>query len=117
MNLLPMVRLVESARMDLSNEKRLQTDLAELLDKAKVTFVRECVLSERDVPDFFLKDGLVIECKLRPAQKMAVYRQLERYALHTRVTGIILASNLSMTLPPLIQGKPATMASLSQGWL
>ncbi len=111
------IGLIESARLDLSDEKRLQADLAAVFTCAGIPFTREMVLSARDIPDFFIEDGTAIECKLRPAQKTAVYRQLQRYASHTEVTRIILATNLSMTLPATINGKPAYMASLSKGWL
>lgn len=108
---------IESFRLDLSDEKRLQADLEVALQAFPWPFEREKNLSSRDIPDFFFASGLVIECKLRPAQKMAVFRQLERYASHQEVTGILLASNLSMTLPEKIHGKPAMTVSLSKGWL
>lgn len=111
------IGLIESARLDLSDEKRLQADLAAVLTGAGIQFTRELVLSARDIPDFFIEDGTTIECKLRHAQKTAVYRQLQRYASHKEVTSIILATNLSMTLPETINGKLAYMASLSKGWL
>ncbi len=111
------IQIIESARLDLSDEKRLQADLAVALTNAGIQFTRESALSAHDIPDFFTEDGIAIECKLRPAQKTAVYRQLQRYASHTEVTSIILATNLSMTLPETINGKPAYMASLSKGWL
>ncbi|MBU2765803.1 hypothetical protein HAP94_06235 [Acidithiobacillus ferrivorans] len=112
-----LILLIESTRLDLSDEKRLQVDLAAVFTGAGIPFTREMVLSARDIPDFFIEDGTAIECKLRPAQKTAVYRQLQRYVSHTEVTRIILATNLSMTLPATINGKPAYMASLSKGWL
>ncbi|MHB8226260.1 MAG: hypothetical protein ACYDCV_12085 [Acidithiobacillus sp.] len=111
------IGLIESARLDLSDEKRLQADLAVVLTNSGIQFTRELVLSARDIPDFLIEGGTTIECKLRPAQKTAVYRQLQRYASHTEVTSIILATNLSMALPATINGKPAYMASLSKGWL
>ena len=111
------VQIIESLRLDLSDEKRLQSDLETALRKAGLSFAREQALSARDIPDFLLQDGIVIECKLRPAQKMAVFRQLDRYAHHPEVRGIVLATNLSMTLPETIREKPAVMASLGKGWL
>ncbi|MHB1641130.1 MAG: PDDEXK family nuclease [Acidithiobacillus sp.] len=115
--MLDIIQLIESARLDLSDEKRLQTDLAAVLAGAGIQFTRERVLSARDTPDFLTSDGIVIECKLRPAQKTAVYRQLQRYASHTEVATIILATNLSMALPATIHDKPAYISSLSKGWL
>ncbi|MEB8474046.1 MULTISPECIES: hypothetical protein [Acidithiobacillus] len=112
-----LIHTIESARLDLSDEKRLQADLEDVLITVGIQFTRERVLSAQDIPDFLTKDGTVIECKLRPAQKMAVYRQLQRYSSHAEVRGILLATNLSMCLPETINGKPTYMASLSKGWL
>ncbi|MEY2335108.1 hypothetical protein AAE485_15040 (plasmid) [Acidithiobacillus ferriphilus] len=111
------IQIIESMRLDLSDEKRLQADLEVALTNAGIQFTRESALSAHDIPDFLTDDGTTIECKLRPAQKTAVYRQLQRYASHAEVTGIVLATNLSMMLPGTINGKPAYMASLSKGWL
>jgi hypothetical protein len=47
----------------------------------------------------------------------AIYRQLERYCLHERVGGILLATNVAMGLPVDIGGKPAAIAHLGRGWL
>lgn len=115
--MLKIVHIIESIRLDLSDEKRLQADLESVLIVEGIRFVRESRLSSSDIPDFLLCDGTVIECKLRPAQKTAVYRQLQRYASHEEVTGIILATNLSMSLPQTIHDKPACMASLGKGWM
>lgn len=111
------IRLIESSRFDLSNEKRVQAGIESVLSSAGFVFTREKQLSAQDIPDFFIEDGTVIECKLRPAQKMKVFKQLARYAGYDNVTSIILASNVSMTLPVLICEKPAFMASISRGWM
>lgn len=112
------VRLLQRHRFDLSTEKHLQEGVQKAFDAAGVSFEREKRLSSTDIPDFFVKGGIVVECKMRKkAKKMEVYRQLSRYAEHKEVTTIILASNLSIGLPAEIQGKPVYSASLSHGWL
>lgn len=111
------VRIIESSRLDLSDEKRLQAQLADVFKEAGIVFEREFRLSVGDVPDFFVEGGIVVECKTRGARKTEVYRQLVRYAEHENVNAIVLASNLSMGLPADIGGKPAYMASLSRGWM
>lgn len=112
-----LVRLIQRHRFDLSNEKSMQAQLAEVLEANHIEFVREKPLSERDTPDFIVAGGIVIECKMRSARKMDVYRQLCRYAEHKEVAVLVLATNLSMGLPSEIGGKPAFFASLSRGWL
>jgi len=112
-----LVRLIQRRRFDLSTEKRMQAQLAEALTDKFIPFVREKRLSDGDIPDFFVEGGIVIECKLRGARKMDVYKQLCRYAEHADVLVLILASNLAMGLPPDINGKPVYAAALSMGWL
>lgn len=113
-----LVRLVQRSRLDLSSEKHLQEGVSELLRSAQFTFEREKRLSAKDVPDFIVAGGIVIECKMRnKASKMEIYRQLVRYAAYPEVTAIILASNVTMGLPSAIEGKPLYAASLSRGWI
>lgn len=106
-----------ATRVDLSDEKAAQAQIAEALTAAGLAFEREARLSPRDRPDFlFPVPGLVLEVKLR-ARKMDIWRQLARYAEHERVRAIILASNTAMTLPPEIVGKPLAFVSLGRAWL
>lgn len=111
------VNIIQRARCDLSTEKRLQADIENLLMATGIEFVREARLNEQDIPDFLIKGGVVIECKMRGAKKMDVYRQLCRYAEHSSVTAIVLASNMTMGMPNHLNSKPVIMASLSRGWL
>lgn len=111
------IRIVSSTRFDLSNEKRLQEQIANAFLSAGIHFLREYHLGDGDIPDFLLHDGVVLECKLHGASKIGVFRQLQRYAKHQIVSSIILVTNLSMGLPNQIEGKPAYFVSLSRAWL
>lgn len=112
------IRLVQRSRLDLSSEKHLQEGVAEVFQAAGIVYAREKRLSPKDIPDFLIAGGVVVECKMRnKAKKMDIFRQLARYATYPEVTAIILASNVSMGLPPEIYGKPLYAASLSHGWL
>ncbi len=110
-------RLIEHSRLNLSHEKDTQADLAAILDGAGILYRREVRLSPGDIPDFLVGDGVAIEVKIKGAQKRSVYRQLCRYAEHDQVKAIVLATNLSMGLPPEINGKPTFYASLGKGWI
>lgn len=111
-----LVRLIRSARVDLSSEKAAQDDLERLLAQNHVTCEREVRLNDRDIVDF-LAGEIAIELKLKGARKKAVFRQLQRYAESPLVNVIILASNLSMGLPYQINGKDAYFVRLGEGWL
>lgn len=113
-----LILFIQRSRFDISTEKRLQEDMEKAFKKAGISFKREFILSDRDIPDFFLQGGIVIECKIRNvSKKMDIYKQLKRYSEHEEVKALILASNVSMTLPPDINGKPVFMASISRGWM
>lgn len=112
------VRLLQRHRFDLSTEKHLQLGIEEAFIAAKIPFEREKRLSPKDIPDFFVPDGVVIECKMKnKARRIDIYKQLERYAAHDEVKAIVLASNVLMGLPQEINGKPVYSASLSRGWI
>lgn len=110
-------RLIERSKFPLTNEKDVQAAIEIVLSLSNIAFKREYRLTERDIPDFFLRGGIVIEVKMRGQQKMGIYRQLERYAEHPSVSVLILATNIAMGLPEVIDGKPTLMASLGKGWL
>lgn len=110
------ITLIRSARLDLSSEKRAQADLETVFQQAGVPYEREVELSEDDIVDFMV-EGVGVELKLRNAGKKKVYKQLCRYAKHPRVERLLLASNLSMGLPPTIEGKDAYFVKLGEGWL
>ncbi len=111
------VRLIQSGRFDLSSEKRLQADIETLLSARGIVFTREARISAEDIPDFLVDGCIAVECKMRSAKKMDVFRQLSRYAEQPGVKIIVLASNLSMTLPATLNEKPVFMASVSRGWM
>ncbi len=112
------IRLVQRSRLDLSSEKHLQEGVAEVLQAAGIPYEREKRLSPKDIPDFLIAGGVVVECKMRnKSKKMDIFRQLARYATYPEVTAIILASNVTMGLPPELEGKPLFAASLSHGWI
>lgn len=110
------VTLLQRARLPLAEEKITQASIADVLSAKAITFEREFRLSDEDIPDFLLTDGICVEVKLR-GQRRSIYRQLERYAAHDKVKGIILATSICMRLPENIHGKLALTTSLSRGWL
>ena len=108
--------LIRAAKIDLSNEKRAQADVEQILTDAGIEFRREVRLSALDIVDFMV-EGLAVELKLRGANKKDVFRQLRRYARHPSVETLLLASNMSMGLPAQIEGKDAYFVKLGEAWL
>ena len=111
--------VLHGARVDLSTEKAAQAEVAAVLVRALpgVTVEREARLSDKDVVDVLVGGEVAVEVKLREHGKMAVFRQLRRYARHERVRALVLVTNQAMGLPAEIEGKPAFYVSLGRGWL
>ncbi|MGG0939228.1 hypothetical protein ABHN11_24755 [Brevibacillus centrosporus] len=114
-----LVEKLQLQRFSTEQEKLTQMDVECFLASIGICFEREKHLSDRDIPDFLIHTpagSVVLEVKTRCARK-AIYRQLERYAQHQVVAGIILLTGTSMGLPPEIKGKPSVVASIGAGWL
>lgn len=106
-------------RFSTIQEKQTQMDVEHYLRMIEVPFEREKRLSNHDIPDFFIpspEGNLILEVKTRFPRK-AIFRQLERYAEHDVVHGIILLTGTSMGLPNEMNGKPTMIVSLGEGWL
>lgn len=117
-----LVRHLRGYRIGLSNETGIaQREIAEALAAGGFSFEREVRLGPGDIVDFLVPagegGGIALEVKLKGHQKRAIFRQLERYAAHQPVAGIVLASNIAMGLPEAIGGKPCWFVSLGRGWL
>lgn len=115
-HLRPLIELLKAARLDVSDEKRTQRDMAEVFDARGISYQREVRLSKSDIVDFMVH-GIALEVKLKGANKRDVFRQLERYAEHDSVNALVLASNITMGLPAEIKGKPIYFIHLGRGWL
>ena len=110
---------LQQQRFSTSQEKLTQMEVERFLASEGVIYEREKHLSDRDIPDFLIQTqfgSVVLEVKTRCPRK-AIYRQLERYAGHQVVNGLILLTGTSMGLPPKINGKPSIVVSLGAGWL
>lgn len=112
-----LITLLSGRGFSLSNEKRTQAEIAQVLTDNGVEHEREKRLSAADIVDFFLPaTGVAVEVKLRQS-RTEILRQLVRYAAHPEVTEILLVSGTAIRLPRDIGGKPARLLSLGQGWL
>jgi hypothetical protein len=115
------VRAIQSARVDLSDEKAAQIGIAGAFEERGLAFAREVRIAPGSVLDFMIDEradgGIAVELKMRRAVKRAIYRQIERYCAQPRIRALVLCGNLAMGLPREIAGKPVYLASLGRGWL
>lgn len=110
---------LRNQRFSTIQEKQTQLEVELFLITLNYSFQREMRLNEKDIPDFLINSphgAIVLEVKTRCLKKQ-IYRQLERYAKHEHVAGLILLTGTSMGLPFVIEQKPAIIVSLGEGWL
>lgn len=108
---------LRGSRIDLTDEKRAQVDVAALLEGARIPFEREKRLGAAAVLDFFVASRLALEVKMNRSVPSTIYRQVERYCRLDEVRGLLLVTNRAMGLPGTIAGKPAFYLSLGRSWL
>lgn len=110
---------LDSFRFNLNSERECQDGITKVLidvygaDRVQ----REHILGPKDRVDWLLDGAIAIECKVKGANKMACYKQLQRYANHDCVKGIVLVTSLAMGLPEAIDGVPTAMVRLGRAYL
>jgi len=110
-------KLVEKYRFkELSNEKKLQLEIADLLEKHHIPFVREVAFNKKDIIDFMVAENVGIEVKIKASPK-EIFRQLERYCESEKVLVIILVTNRVIKLPRKINNKFTYVINLGKSWL
>lgn len=110
---------LKAYRFRLTTEAALQADIAQAFDKHGIAYKREFRLSAPDRVDFLCVGpvwGIAVEAKIK-GSRMDIYKQCARYCEHAQVDALVLATNVAMTLPPTIHGKPATAVLLGRAWL
>lgn len=109
------IKLLALMRWPLSDEKRLQEMMADHFLASKVLAKREVRLDAGDIIDFMIGSvGLEVKVK---GSKREIYRQCVRYCEHDAVSELVLASNVALGLPRVINGKPVHLVALGRGWL
>lgn len=110
------VSVLSSYSFSLSDEKVLQSEISEVLDKEGIDHRREVSLGSGEIIDFMFDCGVGMEVKIK-GQKLAIYRQLRRYSQSEKIQSLILATSISMGAPKEIEGKPVRVFSLSRAHL
>ena len=111
-----LIRLIGSARVDLSTEAAAQRGLARLFESEGLPYEAEVTLSAADRIDFLL--GRVgVEVKIGQPRRQ-ILRQLERYAGSERLDELLLVSSAPFPSDGFrAHGKPVFVVSLSTGWI
>jgi hypothetical protein len=97
------------------NEHRMYPLLEQLLRAEGLDFVREHRLDERNRPDFWFPElRVALEVKVR-GRPHDVEAQIERYAEHVSVAGVLLASSLAKLtrVPDSLAFKPVRAVRLA----
>ena len=100
-----------------ADEYAIHASIARVLTHHHVPFSQEFRLSSHDVVDFLVDGQVALEVKVA-GQRTAVMRQLQRYARHDHVEGVLLATTsyrLRGGLPTSLHGTPVRATLLNVG--
>ncbi|WP_416358181.1 hypothetical protein ACLNGM_09845 [Aureimonas phyllosphaerae] len=107
---------LRSRRMPVDTEARLQAEIGAALVAAEIPATAEHRLDQRNRIDFFA-DGIGIEAKIGGG-RLAVWRQLERYAAFPDITALVLVGTVAVPAHlSICGGKPFRHVSVGAGWL
>lgn len=100
--------LIQRHRYRATCEADLQKAIEHVLTVSGIPFEREVQMTPQDRADF-LVFGIVVELKV-DGSAPSVTRQLQRYAKHDRVTGVLLVTTRSRhcCMPDTLMGKPVS---------
>lgn len=110
-------KILSKQRFCVESEKETQKQISDALTHYHVVHKREFALDKSNIIDFLIKEsGVGIEVKIK-GQKMAIYKQCERYCTFDEVKSLILITSKSMGMLEEINGKPIFVINISKAWL
>lgn len=108
--------VLRRSRIPLSSEAEAQQGVEAALSAAGIAHEAQKAISPRDRVDVVC-GGLAIEIKVK-GSRPAILRQLERYAAHPDVSGVMLVTGTAWPfLSGEVGGKPFWAVRLGEGWL
>jgi hypothetical protein len=100
-------------RLIFNNEKQLQDEIAELLDRAKIQYAREFRVGRKCILDFLLIESrTALEIKVKGAIEADIMRQVHRYALLPTISEIIIIALRPFNMPRELNGKPIHVVAI-----
>ncbi len=116
MTIQEILKILSIARLPVSTEKECQAAIQEILEKKNIWFRREWRIGEKDIPDFFISGGIVMEVKIK-GRPLEIYKQCERYMKYDAATSLILITNKAIGFPKELNGKPCYVINMGKSWL
>lgn len=112
------IEVLRSKRFILDHEKKLQSQIFEVLRKAfpDSNIAREYNLDGRNIIDFYVEQSIGIEVKIKGA-KRNLYNQCVRYCAFAEIKSFLLVTSLQMGFPAQINHKDCYVHQLNRAWL
>ena len=100
-------------RLIFNNEKELQDEIADLLDRAQIQYAREFRVGSKCILDFLLIESrTALEIKVRGATEADILRQVHRYALLPAISAIIVIAPRPFNMPRELNRKPIDVVAI-----
>lgn len=93
------------------SEGEIHSLLSSCLDKNKISYIHEARLDEKSRIDFLIGD-IGVEIKKSRPNKAALMKQLNKYSLSDKISGLIMLSEQNIRLDESINSKPLISISL-----
>jgi len=107
-------KLFESPFVHLTDEKKLQDEIAQRLNEHEIEYVKEAPV-QGGVIDF-LVGQIGIEIKIK-GSKREIHRQCKGYCQDERIQDLVLVTSKTCSLPEFINSTRIFVVSLGRAWL
>lgn len=109
-------KLFKAVRFDITNEKRLQIEIADQFDRHGIVYTKEYPL-KKGIIDFYIPDIKVgIEIKIK-GRALDIFHQLDNYAECNDIHSFVLITSKPLTMPEKLNKKTLSIINISTAWL
>lgn len=96
-------------------EYDLHALISSALEKADLSYIHEAKIGKNCRADFMV-GNICVEVKKSRPDKNTLLKQITRYLASESVDGMLVVTQKSVNLPPVIMNKPVRLLSLDKLW-
>jgi len=108
--------IISNEILNPKDEEKMQREIEEAFRRARLVYEREVRISDKSRADFMVND-VIIECKVRGFQKMAMLRQIKRYKREYPAVKAIIVVTPDLIRHFSLEGTPVYAINVSDAAL